>query len=463
MAERRIDDLPIPHDIALERAVLAAAIVWHVAADLRRDGVTADLFHKPAHERIWQACERIIAAGGEVDFTTVRAQLAADRVLDDVGLGYLAKLSDGVPKPSTSSLQWQVAKLVELSARRAILAVDAQLREVVARDDDGLQDGTVDRLIGELEAARQRPVSAAAWLDADGQWAALDAEAKREESGAVLTGITRLDEAIGGVKPGEVLGLMGRPGLGKTVLLGHQARVTAFCEQPHVFFSLEMPAAQIVTRLVQAEYGLSRAQVLERQRHGVLDVASYGQRFRKFALVGQGGLSVQDMSSIVSRVQDRMCKTEPIRAVTIDHLGLIGGDRRMSTYDRVSTQVREIKELAKRHNVAVILAIQVNRDAGGGDGSKELHLGSARDSGVVEEAMDYLVGVRRFDRCESLSAIERERYRDMLFLKIIKSRHGTPGDEVTVQFDYTLDIQPVSIGVPESVSTQKVANFGGRR
>ena len=55
----------------------------------------------------------------------------------------------------------------------------------------------------------------------------------------------------------------------------------------------------------------------------------------------------------------------PIGLITIDHLGLVGGDRQLSTYGRVSAQSRDIKELAKRHGVAVLLAIQVSREAGG--------------------------------------------------------------------------------------------------
>ena len=92
------------------------------------------------------------------------------------------------------------------------------------------------------------------------------------------------------------------------------------------------------------------------------------------------------------------------------------------------------QELAKRLDVSVVLAVQVNRESGG-DGSKELTLGSARDSGVVEEAMDYLVAMRRPERSQTLSPFERERYRDTLFLKVVKNRHGAPDAEIGVRLD----------------------------
>jgi replicative DNA helicase len=147
------------------------------------------------------------------------------------------------------------------------------------------------------------------------------------------------------------------------------------------------------------------------------------------------------MTAKLRQIQAGPLKGVPIRLVTVDHLGLIGGDRKLTTYDRVSTQARELKELAKRFECSVVLAIQVNREAGG-DGSKELGLGAARDSGVVEEAVDYLVAMRRLDRSQTLGQAERERYRDVLFAKVVKNRHGSPDTEVAIRInDLTLELR----------------------
>lgn len=456
MADRR---LVRPHDLDLERGTLAAALMGS-SADLRDDGLTSTAFYRHEHRLVWEACEGVLEDGGDPDLINVRAWLAAREQMEAVGPSYLAKLTDGMPRRNAANLLWMVGKLEELAATRAILDADDELREALTTNPEALTDGTVDKHIASLDEIRQGRTKAAPWLDVEGQWAALKHEAKRSADGSVLMGLQELDAILDGVRPGEVIGLMARPGLGKTVLLCHQARWMAYAQLPHVFFSLEMPAAQIVTRIVQAEYELNRHEVLARMRLSGIDATPYRERFEAFRLVDRGGLSVSEMSQRIRRLQDREFKGRAIGAITIDHLGLVGGDRKLATYDRVSLQVREIKELAKHHNLAVILAIQVNRDAGG-DGSKELHLGSARDSGVVEEAMDYLIGMRRFDRSEALGQMERERYKDVLFLKVIKSRHGTPGEEIAVQFDHTLDIKPIAMSVPESQA--KVADFGGRR
>jgi replicative DNA helicase len=261
------------------------------------------------------------------------------------------------------------------------------------------------------------------WLDADAQLCAMMTEDLEAATGRrVHLSLDAIDEQIGGLRRGEVCGIMARPGLGKTLLLCHVAHaVTAW----HVLFSLEMPAAQIVARLQQRVYGLGRNQREAQSQAGQLDYAAYRAAFQRLLIIETPGLSVSQMGDVIRRMQQPggPLAGETLALVTIDHLGLIGGDRRLATYDRVSVQAREIKELAKTCSCSVLLAIQVNRDSGG-DGSKELGLGAARDSGVVEEAMDYLIALRRLDRSLTLSPADRDRYKDVLFAKVVKNRHG---------------------------------------
>src|SRR5262249_44711528 len=153
----------------------------------------------------------------------------------------------------------------------------------------------------------------------------------------------------------------GRPGIGKTVLLCHIARaVTEWAA--HVFFSLEMSVAQIVGRLMQMLYGLNRYDLEQQTRSGKIDEELYRHACRRLVIVDEPGLSVAEMGRRLRQLANGPLKDDvPIGAVTLDHLGLVGGDRRLSTYDRISAQSRDIKELAKRHDLAVLLAVQVGR------------------------------------------------------------------------------------------------------
>jgi replicative DNA helicase len=246
-----------------------------------------------------------------------------------------------------------------------------------------------------------------------------------------------IDAVLEGVQPGELLGIMARPGIGKTLVLCHVAQGLAGFG--HVCLSLEMPAAQIIERLARMVYEVNKYTLRRELKQDDFDAGKYLEAFAGLLLDATPGLSVAQILARVRRAQ----ASQRVTVVTIDHLGLLGGDPKLTTYDRVSKQARELKELAKRCDVAVILLIQANRDAGG-DGSRELHLGSARDSGVIEEACDYLIALRRLDRSLTLQASERERFKDAIFAKVIKHRHGIPMTE-----EVAYRINPVSLRLVE--------------
>jgi KaiC/GvpD/RAD55 family RecA-like ATPase len=332
-------------------------------------------------------------------------------------------------------------------------------------DKGDVSDFLATRSVEALRAVLAAPSVPVGWLDAAAQLAAIEAEDTEAAVGRrVYLGLPRIDETLGGVRRGEVCGVLGRPGIGKTVLLTHITEGVAEAGMWHVFVSLEMPAAQIVARLQQRLFGLGRHQREEAARGQRLDADRYQRVFERLLVIDTPGLSVAQIGERITQIMAGPCAGAPLGLVTIDHLGLIGGDRKLTTYDRVSVQAREIKELAKRWSCAVLLAVQVNRDAGG-DGSRELGLGSARDSGVVEEAMDYMIGLRRLDRSLTLSARDREQYRDVIFGKVIKNRHGDIDTRETAYRFSPVGLRLVEDPrlVAEETDLARIASSGGRR
>jgi replicative DNA helicase len=407
-------------NLDLERQVLGQMIRYpevfesYLGAGMQRK----DLF-RHEHGLVWDAIAAVTGRGDSADIVTVGLELRHQQTLEQVGIAYYSLLPDEAIRQSADGLVRVVAELAELAGKREVFkALGRSLEDVALAAEQATSRSTDERRV----------------YDSSGQLGTIHQDIVRDAQGRIFLGFPTLDSILEGLRSGEVFGLMARPGIGKTLVLCQVARAVADTDFGHVFFSLEMPAAQIVERVARSHYGLSRNYFRGRLSSGGLDADDYVSTFRRFVVVDAPGLSVAQMAAKLRQIQATTLRGIPIRLVTIDHLGLIGGDRKMTTYDRVSTQAREIKELAKRFDASVLLAVQVNRESGG-DGSKELTLGSARDSGVVEEAMDYLVAMRRPERSQTLSPHERERYRDTLFLKVIKNRHGAPDTEIGVRFD----------------------------
>lgn len=448
-------DRVLPHDLAAERAVLGGVMISPELLPFVLD-LEPEEFYRQAHGQIWSALRSLDEAASAIDLLTLRARLEREGLLEGVGgQSYLVDLADGVPR--ASNVEHYAAIVRAHAAQRTKIGAYRQLIEACYQDPDDAEATAADAE-GALAQLEMRQASGEQLLDVDGQIAALLEDLELDRTGSPLhLGLPALDAVLEGIRPSEVLDIWARPGIGKTLLLCH-ALIAIVEWNAAMCFSLEMRAAQIVRRLCRMAFGLTNVRL---RQHG-FDQALYRERFARLTLDASPGLTVAQMEARVRRLQQT---GTAVRAVFVDHLGLIGGDRKMSTYDRTSLQARELKELAKRRNVAVIRLVQVSRDAGG-DGSRELHLGSARDSGVVEESADYILGFRRLDRSTTLPLHEREKYKDVLFGKVIKHRHGSPPDR---EFGYRIDDQTIVLREdlsvrPEAADVAGLAQkLGGRR
>ena len=142
--------------------------------------------------------------------------------------------------------------------------------------------------------------------------------------------------------------------------------------------------------------------------------------------------------------------------VVVDHAGLIGGHESLKQYDRVSLQMRALQAMTKRLQVLTVVAVQVSREVGG-DGSRRLHVGGGRDSGVVEEVFDYMLGMRRLDFDTEADDATRQTYRNQLFVEIIKNRHG---ERMSREQVYTMDSSMRLTYAPGISAPRKRARMG---
>ena len=408
-------------DVGLEQTILGQIIGHRQLTLYQTVGVTREAFFRQDHQDIFTAAVELQQQGVGADPITVHQQN------QQIEKAYVAKLPDGVPRTLPENANYLAQKLLKLSDARACYYSAIRLHEALMHVPDQV-DEEVAKHLKVLDGARTRHAANIDRYDAAAQWTAYRESLTRDDK-RVFLGVSPLDDAIGGIRRGEVCGIMARPGIGKTLFLGHMIGLAAQTGIRSVMFSLEMPVEQIVSRLARSVYHVGRYALEDRTVNDSLNKQQYEDRYGPLTVVDTPALTMQD-------IEQRLKTEENVQLVLIDHLGLVGGHRGQSTYDRVSSIAREVKDLAKRTHTAVILAVQVSREAGG-DGSRELSLGAARDSGIVEEVMDYLVAMRRPERSTALSATQRIRYRDVLLFSILKNRHGEVGKETAVNVDPT--------------------------
>jgi replicative DNA helicase len=217
---------------------------------------------------------------------------------------------------------------------------------------------------------------------------------ERMKEARVTTGFPPLDEYMRAIAPGEVVCILGKTSVGKSALLqniGHNYGQRSGA--PILFFSLEMPVTSVFEREAQLHLDI-RGKDVEAAFHKTTEEV---ERFCERVYSASSNLFVvvkpQTIESIGAYI--RYAETEIYRQKTglvlIDYLGLLKGKGK-DIYEQISRVARDMKDLAKEHDVPVMYLSQVNRAY---KIDQELEIGAARDSGAIDEAADYILGVWR--------------------------------------------------------------------
>ena len=244
---------------------------------------------------------------------------------------------------------------------------------------------------------------------------------KNLASASINIGFPVIGKAMRGISPGEVCTIVARSGVGKTaVLVNILMRAALSNKSPQIFFSMEQPAAQIFERMAQIATGLKGEEVEKAFQDGSGEeiTEKTAGLYNHVLMVEKDFLTVDKMIEVIKTAEEKVVG-QKIGLVAIDYLGRMG-TKNKDSYQALSENAQAIKHLAKELNVAVIQLAQVNR--AGKDGTAELSMEMIRDSGQIEEASDFVIGMWRPDMQENSTKVE-----DVLRVKLLKNRKGVNG------------------------------------
>ena len=265
----------------------------------------------------------------------------------------------------------------------------------------------------------------------------------------LATGYSQLDELTTGLHPGELAIVAARPGMGKTAFVLNVALNVALNKETNdasAIFSLEMPASQIVLRIIASETGipftrLRTSQVKKEEWEYLANTAAMltGSGNRLF-INDNSGLTISEM-----RLAARKLKAEydNLSLIILDYMQLMSSERKNYTNreQEVSEISREIKALAGELDVPIIACSQLNRELEKRE-DKRPKLADLRESGAIEQDADLVAFLHREDYYET-NPDESLFYPSELLVR--KQRNGPTG---TVRLNFHKDIMKfANIGV----------------
>ena len=256
----------------------------------------------------------------------------------------------------------------------------------------------------------------------------------------IRLGWPEVDARLRGIAPGEVLTLIARSGVGKTAVLQNILRHIALSQDAiSLFCSLEQPLAQVFERFAQMSTQETGEDIeigwdtpMTRERIAAAVSKDLGEHVY---VCGRSGLRMEQLEQALDATQAKA--KHPVSVLAVDYLGLLDTrDLDKNLYGQISRAAREMKNLAKRRDLAVLCLCQVSR-ANGEDGSKPLNIYSARESGAIEESADFLLGLYRPNLHDEDD--------NVITVQILKNRKGQDG----IEFPYAFDKKSLRVQQPK--------------
>ena len=419
-----------PQDVAAERAVLGAMLQSSLAVAEVSSVVRAGDFYRPQHALVFEAVMDLYGRGSAIDPITVSDELLRAGLLERAGGAAL--LGELYTSPlHVLSAPFHARIVADRAVLRRVIAAGTRITqlgyEAAAPERLGPDDATecLNQARQALDGVAEGEVSTSAGAR-QVMLAALEAAehaASSDGLGGLSTGLPDLDRVIGGLRPGEVTVVAGRPGQGKSMLALDFVRACAFAQNGRAaFFSLEMTQAEIGARLVAA----STSTPLTALRAGQLSGEQWARIGEYVDSVDDASIVVDDSPSVtIADVRARARQygqSRPLDLIVVDYLQLMSsGSRVESRQVEVAEFSRGLKLLAKELRVPVVVLSQFNRAPDGRLDGKP-RLSDMRESGAIEQDCDIALLLHRpgedSDRAGEVDLI------------VAKNRNG-PTDTVT--------------------------------
>ena len=465
----------LPRNVEADAALIGALLIDNrVAADVETM-LQEEHFFEPLHGRLYRQILSLINRNMVATPVTLKPLFESDEALKSLGgPGYLAKLT--ASNIGLLGAKDMARQIYELAMLRELVSVG---RTLVEQALDTSESVDPKQQIENAEAALYRVAEGDAEQGGTKRFSSASVEAlslvkKAIDAGGglsgVTTGIQSINQKLGGLHHSDLLILAGRPGMGKTSLATNLAFNAAnrwrtdIAEQidpagsvgaPVAFFSLEMSADQLATRILAEQSGISSEQL----RKGKLTKAEFNDLARAAQQLEDLPLYIDDtpgltIAALRTRAR-RLKKKYEIGLIIVDYLQLLQGTGRgdQNRDNEISEISRGLKTLAKELNVPVIALSQLSRAVEQRE-DKRPQLSDLRESGSIEQDAEIVLFIYRGeyyhlalkpDEPDEASSEEmkskylawEEKHLEMVgraTLIVAKQRHGSTGN-LPLRFD----------------------------
>lgn len=414
-----------PQNLEAEKAVIGSILLDNTSLFQIVDIVNPEDFYDPKHKLIAKTIFSLYSQNTAVDLLTLTGELKKQKkIKESGGAAYLSEIVAEVPTAANIKAYAEIVR--EASVRRSLITFGAKLDEV-ARNETTSVDEIVDELEGDLLSI-SRNTTKTDYIDANTM---LEMHIKRADEFAknpnalrgIPTGLRDLNTYLGGLHKSDLIILAARPSVGKSAFAISLSRHASVKEKKSVlFFSLEMPAVQIIERVLAQEMEVNMWNI----RMSKLTDDDYRKHSEAAGKISESKFYVDETPGItIMQLRSKARKLaieEGLDLIVVDYLQLMQTrdvDNRAQAVGEIS---RALKILARELNIPIIALSQLNR-AVENRAERIPQLSDLRESGSIEQDADIVLFLSR----DLPTDEEEDDEEQVIDVTIAKHRNGAIG------------------------------------
>ena len=446
-----------PSNLEAEQALIGSILVNNDIIDEVSTIINPSSFYDPAHTKIYEVIETLNNKGMIANPITLKNYFEKDNMLNEVGgTEYLVKLTrfSGSTKQAVD-----YAKIIhEMYLRRELVLISDNLSSETLNAKDQSAEKIIESTEKSLFDLAERGSFSQSFLkfnQALDQTIEMATLAMKNDRGivGVPTGLTDLDEKLGGLHKSDLIILAGRPSMGKTALatnIAYHAAQTLISRQEKssvAFFSLEMSSEQLSTRILSEQARIKsddirRGKVTEEEINRYIETSRNIYNLPLF-IDETPAITIATLSNRARRIK----RLFGVNLIVVDYIQLMRSSSNKSDnrVQEISEITQGLKALAKELSVPILALSQLSRAVEQRD-DKQPQLADLRESGSIEQDADVVMFVYReayyLERKQpKLGSIEHAEWQSKMndvngLADIIlgKQRHGPTGT-IKVEFE----------------------------
>ncbi len=448
-----------PSNLEAEQALLGSVLVNNDIIDEVSNIVNSKIFYDPAHIKIYEVIEGLNNKGMIANPITLKNFFEKDNMLNEVGgTEYLVKLTrfSGSVKQAID-----YAKIIhEMYLRRELVQISDKLSSDTLNANSREQNAeniieSTEKSLFDLAERGSFSQSFLKFNQALDQTIEMATQAMQNDQGlvGVPTGLTDLDNKLGGLHKSDLVILAGRPSMGKTALatnIAYSAAQNILSKQEKssvAFFSLEMSSEQLSTRILSEQARIKsddirRGKVTEEEINRYIETSRNIYNLPLY-IDETPAITIATLSNRARRIK----RLFGLSLVVVDYIQLMrsASNKNEGRVQEISEITQGLKALAKELSVPVLALSQLSRAVEQRD-DKQPQLADLRESGSIEQDADVVMFVYREEyylerKQPKLGSIEYAEWQSKMndvngLADIIlgKQRHGPTG-VIKVEFE----------------------------